>query len=115
MAENAGLNVTIDRSPKCHPDVAGEGVEYTRANCKLYFRGVPLVHARDYIVMYHIHEKMTSSASAVSPTVNELSHIDIQKTTKIYRSHCGVERGDLRWIMSTLGAEKNCTINTTKC
>ena len=37
-----GINVTVDRSPKCHPEVAGEGIEYTWAQSKMYIRNLPL-------------------------------------------------------------------------
>ena len=36
------INVNIDRSPKCHPEVAGEGIEYTWACSKMYLRRQPL-------------------------------------------------------------------------
>ena len=36
-----GINITILRSPKCHPEVAGEGVEYYIAHGKLYIRTIP--------------------------------------------------------------------------
>ena len=37
-----GLNITVDQSPKCHPEVAGEGIEYTWAQSKIYLRRLPL-------------------------------------------------------------------------
>eukprot|EP00957_Ditylum_brightwellii_P134555 10258274-Ditylum_brightwellii.AAC.1 len=33
------INVTVDRTPKCHPELAGEGID---TNSKTYLRGVPL-------------------------------------------------------------------------
>ena len=44
--KNLGINVTIDRSPKGHPEVAGEGIEYTWANAKFFLRTVPLEKRR---------------------------------------------------------------------
>eukprot|EP00957_Ditylum_brightwellii_P094731 7214168-Ditylum_brightwellii.AAC.1 len=35
-----GLNVTVDCSPKGHPEITGEGIEYTWANAKYYLRTV---------------------------------------------------------------------------
>ena len=32
------LGVTIDRTPKCHPEMAGEGIEYAWALAKLFYR-----------------------------------------------------------------------------
>eukprot|EP00978_Attheya_sp_CCMP212_P041040 scaffold230583_cov65-Attheya_sp.AAC.1 len=31
IGKERGINIIIDRSPKCHPEVAGEGIEYTWA------------------------------------------------------------------------------------
>ena len=33
------LGVTVDRTPKCYPEIAGEGIEYGWAFCKLRYRG----------------------------------------------------------------------------
>ena len=32
------LSVLVDRTPKCHPEIAGEGVEYAWGAAKLYYR-----------------------------------------------------------------------------
>jgi hypothetical protein len=32
------MGVKVDRSPKCHPEIAGEGIEYIWALAKLYYR-----------------------------------------------------------------------------
>ena len=36
------IRVIVDRTPKYHPEVASEGVEYSWALCKLFWRGVPV-------------------------------------------------------------------------
>jgi hypothetical protein len=36
------MGVVIDRTPKCHPEIAGEGIEYLWATTKLYYRNQPL-------------------------------------------------------------------------
>jgi len=46
IGTSRGMNVTVDRSPKGHPEVAGEGIEYTWANSKIYLRSVPLDNRR---------------------------------------------------------------------
>eukprot|EP00957_Ditylum_brightwellii_P182682 13915036-Ditylum_brightwellii.AAC.1 len=38
-----GLNVTVDCSPKDHPESTGECIEYNWANVKYYLRTVPIV------------------------------------------------------------------------
>eukprot|EP00957_Ditylum_brightwellii_P109500 8351142-Ditylum_brightwellii.AAC.1 len=42
-----GMDVVVDRSPKCHPEIAGEGIQYTWANSKMFLRGVPLEKRRN--------------------------------------------------------------------
>jgi hypothetical protein len=46
IGTSRGMSVTVDRSPKGHPEVAGEGIEYTWANSKIYLRSVPLDNRR---------------------------------------------------------------------
>jgi hypothetical protein len=36
------LGVQVDGTPKCHPEMAGEGIEYLWALTKLYYRCAPL-------------------------------------------------------------------------
>jgi hypothetical protein len=40
------LGVIIDCTPKCHPELAGEGIEYIWALAKLYYRHKPLSQKR---------------------------------------------------------------------
>eukprot|EP00957_Ditylum_brightwellii_P161394 12288930-Ditylum_brightwellii.AAC.1 len=46
IGTSLGMNVTADRSPKGHPEVAGEGIEYTWANSNIYLRSVLLYNRR---------------------------------------------------------------------
>ncbi len=40
------LGVIVDRTPKCHPELAGEGIEYVWALAKLHYRNQPLLRKR---------------------------------------------------------------------
>jgi hypothetical protein len=42
----ARMGVTVDRTPKCHPELAGEGIEYLWAMSKLYYRHQPIIRKR---------------------------------------------------------------------
>ena len=42
------IRVIVDGTPKYHSEVAGEGVEYSWALCKLFWRGVPVQLRRGY-------------------------------------------------------------------
>ena len=60
LAAGIGINVIIDRTPKCHPELAGEGIEYTWANSKIYLRGVP-VKSRKSKLQFHKHVRLALS------------------------------------------------------
>jgi hypothetical protein len=40
------LGVTIDRTPKCHPEMAGEGIKYNWGCAKGYYRRLPITEKR---------------------------------------------------------------------
>jgi hypothetical protein len=40
------LGVKVDRTPKCHPEMAGEGIEYSWAAAKGFYRRLPLSEKR---------------------------------------------------------------------
>ena len=40
------LGVTLERSPKCHPEIAGEGIEYAWALSKMEYRRSPIVEKK---------------------------------------------------------------------
>ena len=40
------LGVIIDRTPKCHPEIAGEGIEYAWALSKFFYRRSPICQKR---------------------------------------------------------------------
>jgi hypothetical protein len=42
MVYGKQMGVTVDRTPKCHPEMAGEGIEYAWAGSKQAFRSTPL-------------------------------------------------------------------------
>eukprot|EP00957_Ditylum_brightwellii_P082628 6282216-Ditylum_brightwellii.AAC.1 len=42
VGSNLGLRVIVDWMPKCHSELAGEGIEYTWANAKKFLRSVSL-------------------------------------------------------------------------
>ena len=51
------LGVMIDRIPKCHPEVAGEGIEYGWGTSKGWYRKQPLSQKRGERFIYSISEK----------------------------------------------------------
>ena len=47
MVYGKQMGVTVDRTPKCHPEMAGEGIEYAWAGSKQAFRSSPLTMRRN--------------------------------------------------------------------
>eukprot|EP00957_Ditylum_brightwellii_P130398 9947314-Ditylum_brightwellii.AAC.1 len=97
-----GMSVIVDRSSKCHQEIADKGIKYTLAYAKIYLRGVPLetrknkgqfhdTIARDFIAAYHILDSDKRKQTSRNATVVSLSKMDIEKTRKRYRRHHGVE------------------------
>ena len=41
------LGCIIDRSPKCTPEIAGDGIEFDWAMCKLWYRALPIEEKQD--------------------------------------------------------------------
>ena len=40
------LGVIVDRTPKCHPEIAGEGIEYSWGAAKLFYRRLRIKEKR---------------------------------------------------------------------
>ena len=109
------MNITVDRTPKCHPEVAGEGIEYSWAHAKIYLRNIPLKDRKQYgHFKRHVHLSLSPSdgsklsqtrvakfsarsrdyiaayfslANESHDTFTALSKEDIEKMRKKYRCH----------------------------
>ena len=46
MVYGKQMSVTVDRTPKCHPEMAGEGIEYAWAGSKQAFGLTPFLTLR---------------------------------------------------------------------
>jgi hypothetical protein len=54
------MGATVDRTPKCHPELAGEGIEYIWAMAKLYYRHQPLARKRSKAKFIElVHESLS--------------------------------------------------------
>ena len=107
------LGVYLDRSPKCHPEIAGEGIEYAWALSKLNYRRAPLVSKRTKAKFQQLVDESTNPFSVlniqriracsrkarsymkmyraiqsldVTDQVAVKSHSILEETIKIYRS-----------------------------
>jgi len=116
----SSLGVTVLFSPKCHPELAGEGIEYTWAELKNFYRRIPLrlrkkkkdeffkevedlmskitidtvrksaKKARQYICAYHEIHNGTNVMTAIPKERIE----KLRKTS--YKSHRTVSMSDIK-------------------
>eukprot|EP00978_Attheya_sp_CCMP212_P040488 scaffold221418_cov54-Attheya_sp.AAC.1 len=90
----SGINIIIDRSPKYHPEVAGEGIEYTWAMSKIYMRSTNKQEKAIESVSsaaYHIMHSQDKNSHGI---LTRLSKYDIEKMRKCYRSNQGMLEDD---------------------
>ena len=73
------MGITIDRSPKCHAELAGEGIEYSWGCQKQWYKGLPLREKRGKELFLH---NVTESLKA-----DRLSIQRIRKFAKRARSY----------------------------
>ena len=112
-SENCHHDRRNDRfRPKCHPELAGLGIEYSWGKAKQFFRRhtdhvakhlrdnikeamgprqLPLARARKYA-------RKTRSYRRAYAGQKEMAHEDIEKHVK-KQSHLGADRLDWAWLM----------------
>ena len=54
------MGVTINRSPKCHPDIKGKGIEYDWGLSKLHYCRNPLKHKRNKEKFHSLVKEFTN-------------------------------------------------------
>ena len=64
------MGVIIDRSPKCHPELAGKGIEYDWGLSKLHYRRNPQKYKRSKEKFHSLVEESTNPK-----TVLNIQHI----------------------------------------
>ena len=60
------LGASVDRSPKCHPELAGEGIEYVWALAKLRYRRAPMNKKRNKENFIKLVRECTNSFDALN-------------------------------------------------
>ena len=99
-----------EMSPKCHPEVAGVGIEYSWGKQKQWFR-----RETDHVGK-HLHQNIIASMKQCTlervrkyarkareyrrayEGNNEMDHEDIEKHVKMQKSHRGADRQDTAFI-----------------
>ena len=65
--------IIVDRTPKCHPEVAGEGIEYSWARSKLYLHNIPVNKQRSkesFVDYVHLPLLTTKGAKLTNKRIN---------------------------------------------
>eukprot|EP00957_Ditylum_brightwellii_P045722 3468991-Ditylum_brightwellii.AAC.1 len=111
VAVGLGINVTVECTPKCHQELAGEGIKWAVSRDEGTMLNREKVRkfsarARDFIVAYHILEQKCVGESASSLNVLSLTKADIERIRKKYRSHWGAENLDTVWCEAHSVVEK---------
>ena len=60
------LGVTVDRSPKCHPEIAGEGIEYLWGLSKMWYRKAPISSERTKDLFRKLVNDATDGSSVLN-------------------------------------------------
>jgi hypothetical protein len=130
------MGVTIDRTPKCHPEMAGEGVEYAWGCAKQYYRSQPLLSKRGKKKFRDLVRKSLSPEVLTVDKIRkfsrrarryicayyELSHPEasleikfeaiapeiIERLVKKYKTHRSAVDFDGGFIATVVKQEKNC-------
>ena len=105
-------STVLEMSPKCHPELAGVGVEYSWGKSKQFFRRhtdhvgkhlranieksispevLPLERVRKYARKTRAYRRAYEGNTT-------MDHEDIEKFVKKQRTHRGADRLDWKWI-----------------
>ena len=60
------MGVSLDRSPKCHPELAGEGIEYLWAIAKIYYRKTDINKKRSKSLFHSLVSSVTDPKTVLS-------------------------------------------------
>ena len=60
------MGVSLDRTPKCHPEIAGEGIEYAWAIGKLHYRQSPIKDKRSKSSFWDLVRKSTDPSGELN-------------------------------------------------
>ena len=87
------LGVIIDRTPKCHPEIAGEGIEYAWALSKFFYRRSPICHKRTKAKFRSLVNDATSHSTVLSIQRIRGCSKKARCYMKMYKSFESVELG----------------------
>ena len=87
------LGAFVDRSPKCHPELAGEGIEYAWALAKLRYRRSPASNKRNKENFILLVRKVTNPTTTLSIDRIRSCSKRARSYMKLYKSITEIEKG----------------------
>ena len=82
IGKSLGLSVIMERTPKYHPEVSGEVIEYTWAQSNIYMRSVT-INKRRIIERFRNHVRLALSDEDGA----ELSNLKVRKFSACARNY----------------------------
>ena len=130
------LGVTVDRTPKCHPEIAGEGIEYCWAAAKMsycqlrisekrtkakFHNSVKISTDRNKVLTLAMQRKFSRRARQymlvyraidIQSQNNEneevkMSHSLLENVLKAFKTHCCTADNNSKWINNVIGTMRN--------
>ena len=92
------LGVTLDRSPKCHPEIAGEGIEYGWAFSKQEYRRSPITLKRSKTKFWDLVRSCLDNTGIMNIKRMRLCSKKSRQYMKLYTAvkaieDCGIDEG----------------------
>ena len=135
------LGVIVDRTPKCHPEIAGEGIEYSWGAAKLFYRRLRIKEKRskekfrnsvknstnrNTILTIARQRKFSKRARQYMLAYQaielqrkrntdediKMSHMLLEKVVKVFKTHRNAADTDTKWIGDVVGSMKKPVVLT---
>ena len=101
-----------EMSPKCHPELAGVGIEYSWGKAKQYFRrktdhiGRNLRKNTDEAMSDHVltlarvrkYARKARSYRRAYAGIKEMAHVEIEKHVRKQKTHRGPDRMEVKFL-----------------
>mmetsp|Transcript_15909 Transcript_15909/g.45748 ORF Transcript_15909/g.45748 Transcript_15909/m.45748 type:complete len:162 (+) Transcript_15909:833-1318(+) len=110
------IRTSVDRTPKCHPELAGEGIEYSWGAAKNYYRRLPLADKKGKDNFKRSVRSAMSREHLTTDRIRKFSrrareHIVAYKLLKMNHldsdmEHGGEEEWDEHQLISKISAKK---------
>ena len=128
------LGVVVDRTPKCHPEIAGEGIEYDWAAAKLCYRRLRIDNKKTKTKFIESVRKCTDRNEVLTirrrrlfskrarqymlayraidvqneqGNKSKMSHSLLEKVMKVFKTHRCTADIDTKYINDVVGTMRN--------